>query len=157
MKIQLFSIEPVRGEDATGCAETMMGAFYQEYHWRAMFHDKPLQEIIDDAAERIPWNLVSFGPLKRYQKVVEKSSGKIVGYARWVLPEDLEGVWPEARTPVVDEETKKEREKNYQAVLDESGRQRGLDHAMAKDLAIPLWDAEQRVNQKYERRILGMA
>lgn len=133
----------------------MMSAFYQEYHWRAMFHDKPLQEIIDDAAERIPWNLVSFGPLRRYQKVVEKSSGKIVGYARWVLPDDLEAAWPEFRTPEVDEETKKEREKNYRAVLDENDRQRGLDHAMAKDMTTALWAAEKKANEKYNNRILG--
>lgn len=45
-------------------------------------------------------------PVRRHQKVVDKDSGDVVGYARWVLPPEHEGKWTEAQTPDVDDAAK---------------------------------------------------
>ncbi|KAK4497662.1 hypothetical protein PRZ48_010315 [Zasmidium cellare] len=148
-----YSIEPVRPDDAKGLATTMMSAFYQELHWRSLWHGKPLDEIIHDTANRIPWNLVTNGPLRRYQKVVAKDSGEVVGYARWILPEDLENCWPAARVPEVDEDTQKEYERRYRSVLDADGI-RGLDHQMAQELSAAIDESEERVKKDNGGRFL---
>jgi hypothetical protein len=83
-----YVIEPVTAADAPCLSNAMMRAMHRDPHWALLFGSKPLQEIIDDCTQRLPKALSSNRPERRHQKVVDQTTGEIVGYARWLLPAD---------------------------------------------------------------------
>lgn len=68
--------------------------------------DKPLAAIIESAAARMPVNLLKERNVRRHQKVIDTSTGQIVGYARWILPESHADSWLDAQVPDVSEQDK---------------------------------------------------
>lgn len=55
----------------------------------------------------MPNNLLTDRAVRRHQKVVDSTTGGIVAYARWILPESHADSWLEAQVPnVTDEEMK---------------------------------------------------
>lgn len=134
-----------------------MSAFYCDKHWKSFWHGKPLEEIIADCTARLPWKLAQTDPLKRHQKVVDESTKDIVGYARWILPENMANAkaWPEAGLPEVDHETKREFKENYDSFMDENGLFRGLDHQMVQKLSVSIDHGEEEVKKSYGERFLG--
>lgn len=65
-------------------------------------------------AKRIPRNLLDNRDKNRHQKVVDPVTNRILGYARWILPEEFAtkpgdtAAWPEAVVPAVSPEVEAE-------------------------------------------------
>ncbi|RMZ72442.1 Acyl- N-acyltransferase [Pyrenophora seminiperda CCB06] len=144
IKPQIYTLQPVKPTDAVGLAETMMRAFYQDEHWASLWKSTSLDNIIDDCAKRLPWNLVKVAPDKRHRKVVESSTGNIVGYARWVLPDKETDEWAEGVVCETDPERRRGYEEEFQSVT-EDGKIRGIDHGMVDELSEAIEVAETRV------------
>lgn len=129
-----IDIEPVYLKDAHGVASVSMRAFYTDPHWRLYWHNTPINQIIDVAEKRTPQNLLSGRHNKRHQKAVDRETGEMVGYARWLLPDpgsDTE--WIEARTIDLTPEERKDAEERFQAgTSPETGMQYGIDPARVR-------------------------
>ncbi|KJZ70378.1 hypothetical protein HIM_10222 [Hirsutella minnesotensis 3608] len=102
-------------DDARDLAENNMSAFGRESWWNLLWTNKSLDYMVAQCARQYPAKLLSARDVTRHQKVVEASTGKAVGYARWILPESLAGNWLEARVPGVDEEDKMRYEEEFAA------------------------------------------
>lgn len=105
-----FEIQPCSAANALGLSTTMMEARLTDPHWAFLWEDPNPQDIIATGALRIPWNLATGRDTKRHQKVIDVETGRIVGFARWILPDCLAkqgNVWLEAQAP---EGTQSERE-----------------------------------------------
>ena len=103
-----YEVCAVTVADAPGIAKNNMSAFYEDVHWRLVWQDNPLSNLIKGATDRYPHNITQNRATKRHQKAIDSSTGELVGYARWVLPEGYENLWPEAQ---LDELSEEEREK----------------------------------------------
>ena len=95
----------------------------------------------------MPRNLLTDAAKRRHQKAVDISSGAVVGYARWILPEtgteaaageSPDGLWPEARVPAVSKEREDEAEVEF-ADADWS-----FDHAL-DELDEPIMEMKTRI------------
>lgn len=86
--------------DAQGVAKTNVSAFWTQTWWRILF-DASEQEVVNKVASRTPQNLLAQRLVRRHQAVVDTTTGDIVGYARWILPEEHADDWLEAQTPAV--------------------------------------------------------
>jgi hypothetical protein len=87
-----ISIQPINLADTPGLARTLMSAWYEDPHWRALWLQTPvLEALIHMASEGMSWSLVNSESRKRYKKAVDTATGEIVGYVRWVLPPVLDG------------------------------------------------------------------
>ncbi|KAM3064760.1 hypothetical protein ACMFMG_012074 [Clarireedia jacksonii] len=139
-----YAVQPVSTCDAPGLAEAMMSAFWQDQHWRILWVNMTLEQIISDCIERLPWSLIRDRSVKRHLKVVDTDSREIVGYSRYILPEKYAGIWPDAQTaePSFDEQADYER--RWKGVTD-SGRIRGMDYAIAAEFGNPLSKVEQEI------------
>ncbi|KAK1241222.1 hypothetical protein MKX08_001196 [Trichoderma sp. CBMAI-0020] len=90
-----------------------MSAFWEIPNWVLAWRHT-LEEHIDTMTKRYPRRLISDRETSRHQKVVEPETGRLLGYARWILPESCtvlangEPVWPEAMAPVVSPEEEAE-------------------------------------------------
>lgn len=92
-------------EDAAGLAKNNMSSFYGESWWKMQW-DIPLESIIAMCTARTPNNLMRDRHVRRHQKVIDTSTGQIVGYARWILPETHASGWLEAQAPDASDEDK---------------------------------------------------
>lgn len=111
-----FEIQPCSATDALGLATTMMGARLTDPHWAFLWENPNPQDIIAKGALRVPWNLATGRDTKRHQKVIDIETGRVVGYARWILPDCLakrNGVWLEAQAPEGTQIEREEWEKQY--------------------------------------------
>lgn len=70
--------------------------------------DRTLESIISDAIKRMPRNLVTDRAVRRHEKVVDVANGRVVGFARWILPPSHSDGWLEAQIEDVTEKEKKE-------------------------------------------------
>lgn len=149
------SIQNIHYSDATSLACTMMSAFHEDPLWASLWspHMK-LEDVVKDCVARMPWNLVKAGvatPIsKRFQKAVDGTSGKAVGYARWRLPAsciaDSTGIcWSSALPPIASEDERRVYKQQFQAVTTEGVQIQGLDHQREADLSRSIEEAEQRL------------
>ncbi|RDW65748.1 GNAT family N-acetyltransferase [Aspergillus mulundensis] len=106
--------------DAPALAHNNMSAFWTDPSWRLLWpKDIELSYLIDQCSLRYPRSLSQNRQTMRHQKAIDPTTGEVVGYARWVLPEGLdqnaagrEGVaWPDAQVPRIPQEEEKEFEK----------------------------------------------
>ncbi|KAH7054339.1 acyl-CoA N-acyltransferase [Macrophomina phaseolina] len=139
-----YTIYPVKPTDADGLAEAMMRSFYLDPHWASLWRGISLDKIIRDCAKRLPWNLVKASMGKRHQKVVDDESQKIVGYARWILPEEQDDEWADALVKELDPERRRMYEQQFQDVTEE-GKIRGLNSDMVEELSEAIEQAESQV------------
>ncbi|KAK1918818.1 hypothetical protein P3342_010289 [Pyrenophora teres f. teres] len=144
MANMIYTVRPVKPADSAGLAETMMRAFYQDAHWASLWKGIVLDSIISDCARRLPWNLVKTISTKRHRKVVEKITGDIVGYARWIIPEACTDEWADGIVVETDSECRRVYEHDFQSVT-EDGKIRGLDHAVVDELSEAIEKAEAKV------------
>lgn len=114
-----YRVDPVDYQDASGIADTLVRAMSVEEHYTKLFNGIPLRELIDDTTKRVPSNLSAQRDYKRHQKVVHVTTGKIVAYARWVLPESVAGdiTWSEAQTRQPSDEEKKLFKQDYDSTM----------------------------------------
>jgi hypothetical protein len=130
-----YAIGSVTVNDAPGLSKVMMSAMYRDPHWALLFGSMPLQDIIDACTERLPKALSSNREERRHQKVIDQSTGEIVGYARWILPDGAHGIeWLDAQVPEASEAEMEAYEKAFKAVTTPEGKIRGMNLEMSSIL-----------------------
>lgn len=87
---------------APSIANAMVSARWKDPHWVALFRsDISCSKVTLDTAQRLPWNLISGRASNRHHIAIDSTTGEVVAYARWILPEHLAFVdpvnWPEAQ------------------------------------------------------------
>jgi hypothetical protein len=112
-----FLVERCNLEDAAEIARSNISAFWNDAHWVLMWPNKTKEHVITQAIRRSPWNLLKEPIRHRHQKVIDDSTGAIVGYARWILPEDADATpnyWEEAKVARPSEQVLQQAEKESQ-------------------------------------------
>jgi ribosomal protein S18 acetylase RimI-like enzyme len=146
-----YQIEHVSTTDAAALSPVMMNAFSHDPHWRLLWaplsQPLPLASIITSTTARLPSNLTTGRSTKRHQKAIDSSTGRIVGYARWLLPEKCPAglQWKDAQVAEPTEEEKKEFERLYQGEVDKDGRLKGLNYEVMDKLSPALEEAEEEI------------
>ncbi|KAJ5735781.1 uncharacterized protein N7483_000906 [Penicillium malachiteum] len=96
-----FVIQACSPVDSPGLGAAMIKSRLTDPHWVFMWEDNvPAEEMISRSTDRIPWNLVNGRDTKRHEKVIDDTTGQVLGYARWLLPPNLakrNDVWLEAQ------------------------------------------------------------
>lgn len=109
-----YDIRPVTLADSEALARNNISAFWADPHWSLAWKHRTLEYHITQIRKRMPRVLTIDRNGRRHQKAVDPVTGKLVGYARWVLPEshatlpDGSRVWPDAMGPAVSEEEEAE-------------------------------------------------
>jgi len=126
-----YAMKPVAYQDAGEIADAMMRAMYDDEHYAILLSNVSLEELIEDTAKRVPYNLSTQRGFLRHEKVIHEQTGEIVGYARWELPEHLAGntIWPEAQMPKPTDEESKIFQQNFQSTF-EHGMRRTMNREM---------------------------
>lgn len=114
--------------DAADLARNNMSAYWQDPSWVIVWPaGRTLEYTIEQCAMRMPNLLLRNRARLRHQKAVDPATGRLLGYARWLLPESLaaggdrtserdEGngggdeqvCWAEAQVPDVQSEAERE-------------------------------------------------
>jgi len=82
-------------------------AFWENPNWVLTWKHRTLEFHISEVTKRFPRNLLNERTIKRHQKATDPETGRIVGYARWYLPDsyttnpDGTLTWLEAVVPAV--------------------------------------------------------
>jgi hypothetical protein len=139
-----YEVWPVTLADAPGVARANMSAFYGNAHWRLLWPNMSLDEIIDGNEKRLPRNLVRGRATKRHQMVVDTSTGEVVGYARWILPKDSAITWLEAQVPEPSPEEEERFEASWKSAS-EGGRPQGVNRVMVDEMSGPLEAEEEAI------------
>ncbi|KAK5661885.1 hypothetical protein OQA88_9993 [Cercophora sp. LCS_1] len=110
-----WKIEPVTADDGPAVARNTGGAFWEEPMWKLQWRSDVTQDfLIEQLLKRQASRLLRERAALRHQKAVDPESGRLVGYARWRLPDnrtitpDGTPEWAEAQIPDVGEDRKKE-------------------------------------------------
>jgi len=133
-----YKIESVTTKDAPSLSPVMMKAFSHDPHWRLLWaplsQPLPLDSIITSTTARLPRNLITGRMTKRHQKAIDISTGQIVGYARWLLPESAPPSlqWPEAQVAEPSE-------------VEKDGKLKGLNYEVMDKLSPLLEEAEEEI------------
>ncbi|OHF02975.1 acetyltransferase [Colletotrichum orchidophilum] len=72
--------------DSDELTKNNIPAFWADPHWNLAWRHRTLEYHISQVAKRTPRNLISDPETKRQQKAVDPANGRIVGFARWILP-----------------------------------------------------------------------
>jgi hypothetical protein len=109
-----WKIERCTVDDGAALAHNNLSAFWEDPNWRNGWQkDITLEYLIEQSVKRQPRNLLRNRVKMRHQKALDPTTGAIVGYARWILPDDHvvgkdgEVEWAEAQVPDVSEEESK--------------------------------------------------
>jgi hypothetical protein len=156
-----FKVVPCTLDDAPAIARNNICAFWEEKHWALIWtrKNKTRDYVISQSVHRWPYNLTKDPIFRRREKVVDMSTGELVGFASWKLPvkgmagededearmQEIGEMWPEARVPEVDDETRELLKKKY----DEADWE--FDHTLddALDPALSEFGAKLRGDQKW--------
>jgi len=102
-----FTIQGCTTADGPLLPKNNVPAFFTNSNWRLIWTrvNKDCAYVMSQASLRFAHSQLLANPArKRHQKVVD-STGQIVGYCRWLLPEGVDGeLWPEAKVPAVSDE-----------------------------------------------------
>ncbi|KAJ4243466.1 hypothetical protein NW762_014797 [Fusarium torreyae] len=93
-------------DDSSGIAENNVSAFWQQTWWRILWPGKTRDSLIKAVGARTPKNLLTDRDIRRHQKVIDKTSNNVVGYARWILPDSHKDSWLVAQIPDVTDSEK---------------------------------------------------
>ncbi|KAK1445699.1 acetyltransferase [Colletotrichum melonis] len=119
-------------------------AFWADPHWQLAWRHRTLEYHIKQIAKRTPRNLISDPDTKRHQKAVDPVTGRIVGYARWILPsshaKSIGGApaWPDAVVPSVSQEEEAE-------IRRVAGTAHWDPNEESDDLLVPIREAEDEI------------
>jgi hypothetical protein len=109
-----YAIAPCSTADGAAISRNNMSAFWEIPNWALTWRHTTLEKHIITVANRYPRRLISDRGTSRHQKAVDPETGRLLGYARWVLPAsfatgaDGEPTWPEAMVPAVGSEEEAE-------------------------------------------------
>lgn len=132
-----FQILACNLADGPALARNNIAAFWTDSTWVLMWPGKTCEYVTSQAALRIAHNLFSNREKWRHLKAVDTATGNLVGYVRWVLPEDDgEGkVWPSALGPAWSaEEMEKARRESQSADWEFDHGLDGLDDGIKERL-----------------------
>jgi hypothetical protein len=111
---EAWKIEGCTVADAGALARNNISAFWQDPNWILSWtKDITLEYLIEQSTKRQANNLLRSPEDRRHIKATDPATGKLVGYARWVLPSsnvvapDGSPEWIQAQVPGVDEVEKK--------------------------------------------------
>lgn len=114
-----FAISQCTFEDAEAIGRVNVNSFWTDDNWVLLWRGKTKEYVASQSARRSAQNLSKDDTYRRHQKVVDLSTGRIVGYARWVLPEtglkNPECQWPSAKVPEYTKEQKIQAVREYSA------------------------------------------
>jgi len=109
-----YTIAQCTVTDSDDLTRNNIPAFWEDPHWNLAWRHKTLEQHLVQVAKRTPRNLLNDRLTKRHQKAIDPKTGRLLGYARWILPpshatnEDGTLVWPEAVVPAVGPEEEAE-------------------------------------------------
>ncbi|KAJ3102018.1 hypothetical protein HK100_004440 [Physocladia obscura] len=96
-----FDISVCTVADAQGIGRVNMSAFWDDVNWQLVWATKTLDYVVQQNAKRLPHSLAlaSSRIHQRHLKVVDSATGIVVGYGRFILPEQLKNEWLDAQVP----------------------------------------------------------
>ncbi|KAI0393154.1 acyl-CoA N-acyltransferase [Xylariaceae sp. FL0594] len=87
-----WKIERCTVQDAPALARNNMSAFWEDPNWTILWREgTTLAFLIEQGAKRQARNLLRDREHARHLKAVDPDTGRIVGYARWILPSSQSG------------------------------------------------------------------
>lgn len=133
---------------APSTANAMVSARWKDPHWVALFRpDISSARVTFETAQRLPWNLITGRAFKRHQVAVDDTTGEVVAYARWILPEHLAStdpvVWQEAQVKEPMEEQRVNFEEMSKDVTD-----RGLRMDLLEYRSRPLEEVDAKIRER---------
>lgn len=102
-----FAISQCTIADGAALGRNNISAFWEDPTWVLSWKHTTLEQHIETSSRRYPRRLLNDRETSRHQKAVDPETGRLLGYARWILPEsaatnaDGEPAWPEAVIPAV--------------------------------------------------------
>lgn len=90
--------------DGPAIAANNIPAYWENGNWRLMWEPRTCDYVTEQSAKRQSMNMLSDREHKRVQVAVDRETGRIVGYARWALPDRLVSEWLECQVPAVSQE-----------------------------------------------------
>lgn len=109
-----YALVPCSVADSDDISRNNMSAFWQDRNWVITWRHTTLDKHIITTSKRYPRRLISDRETVRHQKAIDPETGRLLGYARWVLPasyatdDNGEPTWPEAIVPAVGPEEEAE-------------------------------------------------
>ncbi|KAL7792066.1 acyl-CoA N-acyltransferase [Trichoderma ceciliae] len=109
-----YAVAPCSVSDCDAISRNNMTAFWEIPNWVLTWRHTTLEQHIITTSKRYPRRLISDRETSRHQKAIDPKTGRLLGYARWVLPAshttavDGEPTWPEAMGPSVGPEEEAE-------------------------------------------------
>lgn len=87
--------------DGASIGRLKVTSFWTDPSWAMLWPGKTCEYVAEQGSLRTPRALLDNPDRNRHLKAVNRRTGKIVGYARWVLPPvaGVEALWPEAVVP----------------------------------------------------------
>ena len=134
--MEKYELRSCTADDASGLAKNNASAFWEEEWWKILWENRTLDSLIEAFTARLPKTLLTDRSVRRHQKIVHVSSGEVVGYARWILPQSHSNEWLEAQTPDVSDQDRQRFDKTY---ANADFNTRGLD-----DMDDPIHDMLRR-------------
>ncbi|KAL6854729.1 hypothetical protein ACO1O0_005854 [Amphichorda felina] len=134
--MEKYELRSCTVDDAPGLAKNNASAFWEEEWWNILWENRTLDSLIEAFTARLPKTLLTDRSVRRHQKIVHVSSGEVVGYARWILPESHRHEWLEAQIPDLSDQDRQRFDKAY---ANANFTTRGLD-----DMDNPVLDMLRR-------------
>jgi hypothetical protein len=128
-------VAPCTAADAAALAHNNMSAFWEDPIWILLWpkHIK-LSYLIEQCAKCYPRNLLRDREKTRHQKVVDPVTGEVIGYARWILPDELvKGKEGEICAEGVVEDVSEEKRKNFEELAASAWWDRGAHNLKIGD------------------------
>jgi len=90
--------------DGPGMGVTHIAAYWEDESWRLIWSHKTQEYVSAQSSKRYSKNLLTDREHRRVEVAIDEGTGKLVGYARWSLPDSLVSEWLEAQVPGVSKE-----------------------------------------------------
>ena len=94
-----YILRPVVLSDAPAIARNNMSAFWEDPNWQPLWGKQTLPFVISQSAKRMPKSILSERETYRQECAIDRETGELVGFARWILPDSkryvpgTEGRW----------------------------------------------------------------
>lgn len=108
------TVAPCTIADSADLSRNNISAFREDPTWILAWRHVTLEQHIDITAKRYPRRLIADRTVSRHQKAIDPKTGRLLGYARWILPAryatntDGDPAWPEALPPAVEPDAEAE-------------------------------------------------
>lgn len=100
-----YTISGCTVADGDALAANNLPAFWADPQFRLDWPNRTFEYHLIQIAKRYPHRLLTGRETMRHLKAVHPDTGRLVGYARLILPAGSDAsVWPEAVTPAVSED-----------------------------------------------------